>query len=187
MKDRWIYLSALFIIFIFWGCRNKGGKTKQTEVKPREQIVYLTTGPDSNAILVADSVIYTVYLSNPDSLDEWRAFTLRYMNRDKLVDLIFQGIYDGHLNAYSYRDWVFGNKVVIPVDSVRKLETYKGRIGQIEFVERWFYSPQTSTFYKQVLEATLAYELYDNEGKVRGYAPLFKVFFCENKEKQIAK
>ena len=187
MKNRLIYVISLFFVLVFWGCKDKKVGPKEPNTPPREQVVYLTTGPDSNAVLVADSVIYTVYLSNPDSLDEWRNFALRYVNRDKLVDLIFRGIYDGNLNAYSYRDWVFGKKVIIPIDSVRKLESYKKRIGQMEFVERWFYSPKTNTFYKQVLEATLAYELYDNEGKVRGYAPLFKVFFNENDEKQIAK
>lgn len=172
-----------FILILLTSCHNRRDQDlgQQTPALTQQKIVYLTSGPDSNATLVADSVIYTVYLTNPDTLDEWRAYTLRYMDRDKLVDLIFQGIYDGSLNAYSYRDWVFGEKVVIPVDSVRKLESYKNRIGQIEFVERWFYSPQTNTFYKQVLEASLAYELYDNEGRVRGYAPLFKVFFNENK------
>lgn len=188
MNNKVIYIFVILIISLS-ACKSRQRKQNKNkpQTKPHEQVVYMTAGPDSNAVLVADSVIYTVYLSNPDSMNEWRSYSLRYMNRDKLVDLIFDGIYSGHLKAYSYSDWVFGKKVVIPIDSVKKLEVMKKRIGQIEFVERWFYSPQANIFYKQVLEATLAYELYDSKGKVKGYAPLFKVFFNDKSKKPIAK
>ena len=182
MKTK-VYI-ILFLLLSLFACNTN-------EKKPAErqsgELHYYVVGQDSSAVLVADSVIYTVYLKNPDTLDQWRSYTLRYVNRDKLVDMIFNDIYSGKLTAYSYRDWIYGDKVIIPVDSVKKLEKLKPRIGQVEFVERWFYSPVTNSFYKQVLEMTLAYELYDTKGNVRGYAPLFKVSFNKADNKPVAK
>ena len=177
----------LLILFAFlFSCKNNNRISEHSE-NTIQKIVYDIKLSDSLAVMVADSVVYTVYLKNPDSLNQWRSYSLRYVDKERLVDLIFKSIYNGIAKTYSYRDWIFGDKVLIPIDSTQSLEKYKNRVGQIEFVERWFYNAEKNIFYKQVLEATLAYELYDNNGKVRGYAPLFKIIFSQSDNKDIAK
>ncbi len=155
----------------------------------KQATTYTVTPPDSTAILVADSIIYSVVIKNPDSLDAWKDYTLRHLDREKMIKLIFQSVYDKKLTAYSYKDWLYNEKVIIPPDSIKRWEKQIGidRIGKVEFVERWFYSPETNTFYKQVLEMTFGYELYYPNGEVRGYAPVFKVSFNPADNKHFAK
>ncbi len=155
-------------------------RKKPEQTKKKVQIVYLVKSPDSSAQIVADSIIYSVVVKAPDSTDPWLLQSLQYTKPTKLLDLILHDIYTGKLVAYSYPAWVsFHKKVPIPPDSVRAMVNRIGekRIGKIEFVERWFYSPKTHTFYKQVLEMTFGYEIYKKNGQLKGYSPLFKISF----------
>ncbi len=184
------YITITLFAINFFSCQKSAKQTQQKHCTDTiKKTVYIPTQPDSNAILVADSIIYSVYIKNPDSTDKWTEYCLRNMNRKKLLDLIFNSIYNGQLTAYSYRDWIYNEKVSISPDSIKNWEKLIGkqRIGKIEFVERWYYDPKSNVFIKQVLEITLGYELYDDFGRVKGYAPVFKISFNPYDNKQLAR
>ncbi len=184
------YIAILLLTINLFSCNKTTNQNVQKHcIDTIRKTVYIPTQPDSNAVLVADSIIYSVYIKNPDTTDKWTEYCLRNMNRKKLLDLIFNNIYNGKLTAYSYRDWVYNEKVIISPDSIKNWEKLIGkqRIGKIEFVERWFYDPKSNTFIKQVLEITLGYELYNDNGQVKGYAPVFKISFNPYDNKQLAK
>ncbi len=185
-----IHIILIILSINLFSCQRSTKNNEQKHCTDTiKKTIYIPTQPDTNAILIADSIIYSVYIKNPDSTDKWTEYCLRNMNRQKLLDLIFNNIYNGKLTAYSYRDWIYNQKVAITPDSIRHWEKLIGkqRIGKIEFVERWYYDPKSDVFIKQVLEITLGYELYNDNGQVKGYAPVFKISFNPNDNKRLAK
>ncbi len=124
--------------------------------------------------LLADSLIYDVDLVNYFAEDEWSTFKLRHMNREKLVELTFEGVYSGQLQAYDF----FTDQPLTPED-VRKREEapeYKrSQIDQIQFEESWFFSPEEQVFRKEVSSFVLAYGVYAHNGELRGHKPVFKI------------
>ncbi len=190
-----IFYTAVIIVFISLlstGCHKSKQnipKGPDTVVIYDTQRVYIPTIPDSNAILVADSITYAVLIKNPNPEDQFTNEFLKKVYRKKLINLLLQNIYNQRLTAYSYFDWIEHRHIAYSIDSVKKLIKSIGinRIGKIEFVERWYYDPQKNVFYKQVLEMTLGYERYTDNGQVKNYGPVFKISFDPRYNQNLAK
>ena len=191
-KIFYILTITLIVSIISTGCHKNTSaiKTKpDTIVVYDTQTVYVPTIPDSSAILVADSITYAVLIKNPNPDDEFTNEFLKKVYRKKLINLLLQNIYNHKLTAYSYFDWIEHRHIAYTIDSVKKLIKSIGinRIGKIEFVERWYYDPQKNAFYKQVLEMTLGYERYSDDGRVKNYGPVFKICFDPRYNQNLAK
>lgn len=123
---------------------------------------------------VADSLIYDVDLVNIHTDNEWSTFKLRHMNREKLVELTFEGVYNGQLQAYD-----FFTDQPLTADEVRQREQApdydRKHIDQIQFEENWFFSPEQQVFYKEISSFVLAYGVYAYNGELRGHKPVFKI------------
>ncbi len=191
MKKTGFFIPLILLLLLAAACNKKQERktTVRYDTVKKTIVVPVYRTPDTNAVLVADSIIYTVLIKNPDTLDQWQDYSLRYMNREKLLDMIFENIFRGKLKAYSYQAWLANEKQEISADSLKSWlqRIGKDRIGKIEFVERWFYNPHNNVFYKQVLEMTLGYELYRPDGSVKGYAPLIKISFNPADNQQTSK
>jgi hypothetical protein len=81
---------AAAVIFSCGGDSKSGQKEALT---PRKQ---------TDASMVADSVIYDVVVKNPNIDDHWTEECLRHLDRLGLVDMVFEAIYREELIPYDY-------------------------------------------------------------------------------------
>ena len=65
-------------------------------------------------------------------------------------------------------------------DTVVKTDFDQASILKMRFVEEWTLNTQTFKFYKKVLAICPMVEGLDDKGNVRGYTPLFWIFFDES-------
>ncbi len=129
---------------------------------------------DTSMAMVASDIIYDVEIKNPDKEDTWTEDALRGLQRQELIDLIFNGVYDNSLQAY---DIFKGSH--ISSKKIRKMEENgeftRDQIGKMQFTEQWLYDPVSHNMTKKVTAISLGTENFDSEGFLIGYYPLFKV------------
>jgi hypothetical protein len=96
------------------------------------------------------------------------------MNQNVLIDSLFKLVYDGKAVAYDYFE-----KKPLRIKDVKKLEEGPGykreNIGKIQFTERWYFDASGMRFQKEVISIVLGYDLFDEEGKLRGHKPVFRL------------
>jgi len=164
-----LFLSTL--VMISAGCRSRSGDTPP---HPSDSAVIITDVA-TEAISLAPSITYDITVKNPDPDDWWTTECLEELELKKLVDIVFDAVYDGKLTPWHYHE-----ERPMTVKEIRKLEKDpefdRSRIGKVQFIEDWHFNPETLHFQKRVRALMLAYELYDAEGKVRGYKAAFQVF-----------
>ena len=121
-------------------------------------------------------IIYDIYIINRDSTDSWGEECLSDFNRKALIDKIFKAIFDGRLTPIDY----FTSEKISP-ELIRKMEKEREfsreNISKIRFEEKWIWDNEKVEMQKQLISMTIAYEVYDNEGKSRGQKPIFKLVF----------
>jgi hypothetical protein len=170
-----VLLGIVLIIFTgltFTSCKHEWEKKEKHTIN--------TDSISNNFINIADSINYGVVVRARDKNDEWQNKWLRSFDRREFVDFIFESVYSGRLQAYDY----FEDEPV-SIDQIKKLEDKeefdRSKIGKIQFKERWYFDPSGLKMYKEVHSVMLAYEVYRENGKFRGYKPAFKVYLNDPK------
>jgi tetratricopeptide (TPR) repeat protein len=94
------------------------------------------------------------------------------IQREELIDFIFECVYAGRLKAYD----VYKNKT-IPVGKIKNLEEKHPRTtaAKLKFTEKWFIDKNQMQMKKQVKSIVVGYEIYNKEGFIKGYKPYFRV------------
>jgi len=123
-------------------------------------------------------IIYDTFVVNRDSTDSWGNECLSKFSRKKLIDKVFEAVSDGKVTPYDY----FTGERIAP-KQIKRMETdnvfSRKNISKIQFEENWIWNNEKNEMYKQVISMTIAYEVFDNEGKSRGQKPIFKLKFKE--------
>ena len=167
-----IFLVSLIVLFM--GCKQKNRTTPSEH--PTQETIDSTSEPH---IIVADTISYGVEVKSKDTSNTWQKKWLRGLKREKLVDLIFENIYAGNLQPYSYFD-----EQPLSKKDIKKLEKTpsfdRSKIGKIQFTEIWYFNPEKLTMTKDVHAMMLAYERYNTDGSFRGYKPAFKVYLNQS-------
>lgn len=125
--------------------------------------------------VIADTIIYDVLIKNANPDDEWENQRLQYLKHTAFIDSIFILVYNREIIAFD----IFDNKAlsVSQVKSIEKQAEYsRDRIGKIQFTEKWYFDPTNQELHKQILSIALGYETYNENGEVRAYKPLFKIY-----------
>ncbi len=152
-------------------CRQ--GSRNYLDVASDSTRVVTAVSPD--AISLAPRIIYDVTVKNPDPDDQWTTECLQDLDLKTLVDLVFDAVYQGRLKAWEYHE-----ERPMEIDEVRALEQDpefdRSRIARVQFTEDWYFDREKLCFTKRVKSIMLAYEVYDLQGKVRGYKSAFQVF-----------
>ena len=160
-----IKLLAVIIPAIFiTGCSDRIPEQK----KPLVQRTPL------NIPIIADTVIYDVVVKNPEPDDLWIEESLRNLNREALVDIIFNAVYRKELIPYEY----FSNEAMSVGDIIElenSPEFSREKIGRIQFSEEWYFDEDNLRMEKRVNSLTFGYEVFDPQGNLRGYKPAFLV------------
>lgn len=156
---------TLMILTFLAGC---------VETKVEEGVIVLSEKGLNTAHLMADTIVYSVDIINTDTLDTWADWRLKNMNTPKLVEEVFDNVYNGRLKVYDY----FSNEA-LTVEDVRNIENKpdyaRSLIEEIQFEETWLFSPEQQIFHKEVHSFVLAYALYAQSGERMGLKPVFRV------------
>ncbi len=167
MKTAFGILGILAVLLLCLpGCEdNKSGKTKV----------------DANSTVWADTIIYDVLISNPDSVDEWATTKVKDVRHKKMVDDLYDLVYSGKKKAYHY----YTNKELSIAD-IKEMEAderfTRDRVGKLQFTETWRYDKNTTELKKQIHSILLAYELYNDSNQLRGYKAAFYIKSCDDNE-----
>jgi len=137
--------------------------------------------PNKDKLLSGESfgkIIYDTYVINRDSTDSWGNECLSEFSRKRLIDKVFEAVSDGKVTPYDY----FTGEKITP-KQIKRMETdsvfSRRNISKIQFEENWIWDDEKNVMLKQVISMTIAYEVFDNEGKSRGQKPIFKLKFKE--------
>ncbi len=163
MKNKYILFSVI-LSGVFFSCNQKDIEVKKVDI-----------GRENNFSVIADTIINDVLIQNPDS-NEWTDYCLRNLKKDVLVEEIFNSIYNGKLVPYE-----FFQDVPLEINDIKSLENdpefSRDRIAKVQFEEAWFFDTENHIMVKKVYSIMLAYEVYNQEGEIKGYKPAFKVYF----------
>jgi hypothetical protein len=166
MIDMKVSLLLLISFILVFGCSRNKFQEEQTPA-------VLVTGSFSGS-LIADTIIYDVIIHNTNPDDQWTQQCLQYVNQRMFIDSLFKLVYEEKVIAFD-----FFEKKPLRIKDVRKLESEAGfnrdNIGKIQFTERWYFDSSKLQFQKEVISIVLGYDLYDNDGSIRGHKPVFKI------------
>lgn len=147
-----------------------------------KQTVKANFGDIENYEIIADTIITDVVIKNPDN-DEWTDYCLRTLNKTELVNHIFNAVYEGKLTPYNYF-----NNIPLTINDIKNLEKdpefNRNNIAKVQYQEAWHYNVQKQTMIKKVHSIMFAFEVYNNEGEIKGYKPAFKVYFDDQENGQ---
>lgn len=177
MKKLFPWLLLLFILPV--ACRDRSLKQPPDNTNLPSHLTADSLTPALPGGQVAGDIVYDVIIKNPDSEDTWTTQCLQGLDRRQLVDGIFRAIYEGKLKAVD-----FDTGEELSPRQVKRLEQeieeVRSRIAKIQFTEDWYFDTLHLTLRKQVRSMVLGYEVYDAEGGVRGYKPVFRVTLNTN-------
>ncbi|MGC9373988.1 MAG: hypothetical protein ACP5DQ_02975 [Bacteroidales bacterium] len=152
------------ILIMFFGCDKQSKETVQVKFEGFE-----------NFEIIADTIINDVIIKNPDN-NEWTDFCLRKLDKTSLVNHIFNAVYSGELTPYD-----FFNDSILTIEDIKELEKNpefdRNNIAKVQYEEAWYYNNEKNIMIKKVHSIMLAYEIYNNQGEIKGYKPAFKVYF----------
>ncbi len=123
-------------------------------------------------------IIYDTFIQNNNPEDSWADECLAGFERKKFIDQLFKAVYSGDLKALDY----FTGEKIAPSELRKRMEAGEftpEKIAKVQFEEQWYWNENNQQLKKKVISATLAYEVFNNEGESRGYKPAFKVNFTE--------
>lgn len=147
--------------------------------------------------LVTKRIQYDVAIKSPDPDNDWWVQNIEGQDREKLVKAIMQSALNGKVKAYDF----FTNELLTPnqlngllkhsdtitleraepphalYDTVLTRELDFHDITKVRFLEEWNMDDKTLQFSKKVAGICPLIARYGDEGELRGYMPLFWVFF----------
>jgi len=163
MLKNFFYLSLL--ILVVWGCKSE---TQKNESQP------VTNDVQTSENVIADTIIYEVIIKNADPEDYWEAEKLQNLDRKKLVDDIFQAVYNEKAIAYDYL-----TEEKLGINKVKALENSeefsRENVGSLQFYEKWQFNSESMKFDKTIYSMVVGYETYDSQGELRGYKAAFRI------------
>jgi len=168
MMKKNLSLLLLLSLGLFNAC--KPGSDDQTQ-KPQQ--IQQTTS--ENYEVIADTITYSVLLKNDDPYNTWQEDALKDLNREALTNYLFDAVYKNKLKPIDYF-----SEEALSIADVKALEAQeefsRDRIARAQFEEIWYLAPEMNKMQKEVYSIMIAYEVYNDSGKIKGYKPAFKVY-----------
>ncbi len=134
----------------------------------------LDTSFDSHLTTWADTIIYEVMISNPDTTNKWESQKLKDVSNKNIVDDIFDMVYNNDKVAYNY--YTHQPMSIKDIEQLEKNDNFsRDKIGKLQFTEVWKMDKANQILHKKVLSILIAYELYNADGDLRGYKAAFYI------------
>jgi hypothetical protein len=157
------------------------------------------SGGDKGGKIVTKRIQYDVSIRNDDPEMDWWVQNIEGSDREKLVKDIIQQVTAGEVKAYDFLtgkpfsadeikglmkrvDTISVERSTPPYDLVDTLLVTEIRLSDItrlRFLEEWSMNEKTLAFTKKVAAICPMVERHTDSGELRGYRPLFWVFFDE--------
>lgn len=152
---------------------------------------------DAGKNVVTKRIQYDVTIHNTDPDMDWWVQNIEGSNREKLVQDIFKHVSNGDVKSYDFLtckplsaeeikrmmkhvDSVSVERATPPydlVDTVLVSEIRLSDITKLRFLEEWSMNEKTLAVSKKVMGICPLIERRSDSGELRGYKPLFWVFF----------
>ncbi len=157
-----IVAAAMFVV----ACSAPEGNqnTKPTEAPT------ISEAPTQGEV-VADTITYLVYVRPQNPADDIEVANLSHLQNDKLIDMIFESVYQHGAKAY---DYITHKEYTIDDIKTREIEEeiYSRRnVSVIQFTERWCYDAANLSFDKKVLKIHIGYAVYDEDSIIVANRP----------------
>jgi hypothetical protein len=156
-----------------------------------------TNVSDAEKNVVTKRIQYDVPIRNSDPEMDWWVQNIEGSSREKLVKGILQQVKSGEVKVYDFLTYkpLSAEDIIIMmkhvdsvsverstppydlVDTVLVHEMRLGDISRLRFLEEWRMNEKSLVFSKNVVGICPMIERYSDSGELRGYKPLFWVFF----------
>jgi len=162
IKNKHITFIVVCLVILLQAC---GTKTEQNHTSTVNTI---------SGQCVADTIIYSVVIKNPNPLDTWTDECLSQLKRSQLVDQFFEAVYEHKAKAYSY-----STHEVLSVSDIEEMENTdefnRDKVAKLQFWETWYFDEQQQAMHKKVHAVLVAYEMQTDDGELRGYKAAFYI------------
>ncbi|MGD0710700.1 MAG: hypothetical protein ABR968_05910 [Bacteroidales bacterium] len=178
-----LFITGIIIsVFLISACN---GKKDETDNK-------------GNKVLT-ERIQYDVLIKTPDPDFDWWVQNIEGSKRESFIKTFLKLATDGKVKAYDY----FNNPlttqqvknidkrvdtITVPdpkdpsknKDTIVKTDLDIQRITKIRFLEEWSLDEKKMSFDKKVVGLMLMKENYDENAQLRGYSPLFWIYFDDS-------
>ncbi len=159
-KANTLLLMALFASLVLTSCESSGSQNLKSTSLIEGQTI-------------ANPITYEVLIKNPDAEDEWQSKCLESTNIKLMSKDVISAVMGGKLKAYDYYDNHLLSKS--EVKAILKKNGKLNNIGNIQFIEDWYWNKKELQLQKKVKSMMFGYEICDENKKIRGYRASFVV------------
>jgi hypothetical protein len=161
-------------------------------------IVSCSNSNNNEGTTVTERIQYDVVIKTPDADLDWWVQNIEGMKREWLIKLILDNAGEGKVQAYDYLntpmtaddvknigkrdDTLFMPSMEPPYDDSLVVISERLKISditKIRFLEEWQINEKTLQISKKVLGMAPMRQDYSPDGEVRGFKPLFWIYFEE--------
>lgn len=149
-----------------------------------------------NNKILTERIQYDVLIKTPNIEFDWWVQNIEGSKRESFVRTILDLAYSGKVKAYDYFNKpltlkdvkaidTFSDTISLPDpvipnkmnDTVIKHELDIQKITKVRFLEEWYLDEDSYSFDKKVVGIMLMKENYGDSMELRGYSPLFWLYF----------
>jgi hypothetical protein len=127
------------------------------------------------SVIVADSLTYSLVTHSSEDVDATDGEEFKSFLHEKLINYIFEQLYDGKLKAYDF----YSDKEMT-IKEIKEIEKSEGfsrsKVGKVQFNDQWYFDNK-GVLNKRTNSMTFGLESYSNAGSFIGYKALFKIKF----------
>ncbi|NVN95837.1 MAG: hypothetical protein HXX18_11195 [Bacteroidetes bacterium] len=153
----------------------------------------------TNNVIITKKIQYDVFIKSIDKGKDWWVDNIETTDREKFLKTIIEVAAKGKIKTYDFfmnpldkkkfgemlhkTDTIVMQRLTEPYadyDTVLRTDFDQTSILKMRFVEEWSLNTQTFKFYKKVLAICPMVEGLDDKGNLRGYTPLFWIYFDES-------
>lgn len=129
-----------------------------------------------SGIEVADTILYPVDIINLDTTDTWADQRLKHLQRGRMIDMLFESVYQGKAQAYDYySDQPLSTEKLREMEASGQFE--RNEVAQLQFEEAWYLDTINNRMTKEVQSVLLAWPVYDSRGNFIAFKAGFVVKF----------
>jgi hypothetical protein len=152
---------------------------------------------DNSTNVVTKRIQYDVSIKTPDPEFDWWVQNIEGEKRETLIQHIMTAVSEGRVKAYDFmsNQQLSGSDISLMLhrvdsisleradpphelyDTVITKDLKLADITRLRFLEEWRMDEKTLSFSKKVTGICPLLEVYAADGELRGYKPLFWVFF----------
>jgi len=168
-------------------------------------ILILGSSCQDNKEIIAERIQYDVNIKSPNPEYDWWIQNIPGPQRERLVDLLIDGVVAGDINAYDYFYSPLTKQEVASIlsdttfytlldeeppynerDTISVYTISKEDILRVRFLEEWLVDPDNLTTEKKVLGLAPIAKRFDANG-IERWQPLFWIIIDEDFKKEIEK